>query len=89
MKSFVTLWLALPFTACEDIGDVGVGGSNSTDTPAEEVCALVRSTATVETSLLFEPFPELLRIEIVGILRRVINGGDFLKYFPEDACVLS
>jgi hypothetical protein len=66
-----------------------ISGSNTTtgEASGNEVCGLVRSTAIVSASLLLEPFDELLRIKAVNILRRVINGGEFLTYLP-DACLL-
>jgi hypothetical protein len=72
--------------ACDEIQGVEAGNTTAS-TEGDEQCGLVRSTVLVKAALLLEPFDELLRIKAVSILRRAINGGDFLTYLP-DACLL-
>jgi hypothetical protein len=76
---------AFVLAACDEIE--GAEAGNSTTTEGDEQCGLVRSTVLVAAPMLLEPFDELLRIQAVSILRRAINGGDFLTYLP-DACLL-
>jgi hypothetical protein len=74
--------------ACDEIEGAEAGNSTSSNTTeGDEQCGLVRSTVLVAAPMLLEPFDELLRIQAVSILRRAINGGDFLTYLP-DACLL-
>lgn len=60
--------------------DVAGSGSN-------QRCGLVRSTATASAAQLLEPFEALLRIQMVSVLRRVINEGELMSYFPS-TCLL-
>lgn len=83
-NSFLTIVDSSVFlTACSEVIDVGADGA------PDQTCGLVRQSVAVTAQQIVEPFESLLRIQILSVLRRVINSGDFVDYIPESCLGVS
>lgn len=87
ISNYLYCYSSFSFIMIACIRDVDETMNETTKAGFDEVCGLVGSTVSITAHQLVEPSETALRLRTVDVLRDAINGGEIIKYLPDD-CVM-